>query len=175
MRIEKQQLVEDLKEFVARDKSILLITYTGLTVADFQELRDALREIRAEAHVVPNRLLRKAAEQQEIPELAGYSLAGDTALVTGGEDPVQVAKTVETFAKVHKECSFKLGYIESRLYTPEELSMLTKLPSREILLAQLLGVLQGPSRQLVGVLHAKLASIVYALKAYLDKQEESAS
>ncbi len=175
MRIEKQQLVEDLKQFVSPGKDVFLVTYAGLTVADFQELRDALREIQAEAHVVPNRLLLKAAEQQGLAELAGYPLKGDTALITGGEDSVRVAKTVQDFAKKHKPCSFKVGYVESRLYSAEELSELSNLPSRDVLLAQLLGVLQGPSRQLVGVLHAKLASIVYVLKAYRDKQQESAS
>jgi len=172
MRIEKQQLVQDLQAFLGPDRNVILINYKGLDVDAFAELRRALEKLHAESHVVPNRLFLRAAAEAGCSELAQAQLKGETALVTAGEDPVQVAKELNAFMKEHPECSFKYGYIDRRVYSPEELLILTRIPPKEVLQAQLVGVLQGPMRQLVGVLNAKVGSIVYALKAYLDKKQE---
>jgi len=174
MRPEKNQLIQDLRGFLDAKRGVFLIGYKGLTVSKMADLRTRLLEDEAECHVVPNRLLRKAAtEDSGCSALAGVPLTGETALVTGGNDAVQVAKKVAAFGKENPACFFKFGLLEGRLLSPEDVKTVTTLPAREVLLAQLLGVLQGPMRQLVGVLTADVASIVYALQAYRDKKQET--
>ena len=174
MRPEKDQLVQDLSGFLDAKRGVFLIGYKGLTVSQMAELRVQLAENESECHVIPNRLLRRAAVGKEgCGALADIPLTGETALITGGADAVQVAKKVAVFAKANPACTFKYGLLEGKLLGAEEVKTVTTLPSRDMLLTQLLGVIQGPMRQLVGVLNAEAASIVYALQAYLDKKQET--
>jgi len=102
MRIEKQQLVQDLQAFLGPDRNVILINYKGLDVDAFAELRRALEKLHAESHVVPNRLFLRAAAEAGCSELAQAQLKGETALVTAGEDPVQVAKELNAFMKAFR-------------------------------------------------------------------------
>jgi len=174
MRPEKQQLVADLRRLIEPCSGIFLISYKGLTVSQFAEFRSSLVEYGAECHVVPNRLLLRAAAECGLDELAGLALEEDNAIVTGGSDVVAIAKKVREFAKKHDAVAIKHGVLDGALISGQQVSDLADLPPREVLLAQLLGVLVAPAQQLVGVLNAKSASVVYALKAYLDKKEQAA-
>ncbi len=171
MRHEKVQLVKDLSELLNSSTTLFLVTYKGLAVADFDELRSNLAEQDSECHVVPNRLFLRAAAECGLDALANYELSGDSALVTGGKDAVAVAKAVRKFGDDHDAFKIKVGCMDGDMLAPEEVDALAKLPGREILLAQLLGVLQGPSRQLAGVLHNRVATIVYVLNAYQQSKQ----
>ena len=171
MRPEKVQLVQDLQGLLSSSAGLFLVSYKGLTVSDFAELRGRLAEVDAECHVVPNRLLLRAAAENGLETLAASALADDTAMVSGGQDATEVAKALRGFARQHKEVSFKAGVFEGKLYSREDTARLAELPPREVVLAQLLGLLQAPMGQLVGVLNAKVASIVYVLRAYADSKE----
>jgi large subunit ribosomal protein L10 len=170
MRAEKKQLVQDIGTLLTSSGHVIFVSYKGLKVADFSDFRQGLAKVGAECHVIPNRLLRKAAEVHGLTSLAEATLTHDNAMISGGEDAVAVAKVVRDFAKSHDAVNLKIGALDGRLLKSAEIEDLAALPSREILLAQLLGVLQAPARNLVGVLHAKTASVVYALQAYLDKK-----
>jgi len=174
MRPEKHQLVHDICELLAGAPSLFLIAYKGLTVRAFSDLRAALEEAEARCVVVPNRLLKRAAAEAGLDGLAALDLAGDTALVTCGDGPVAVAKVLKEFARNHPEVAFKLGAVQGQLCTAEQAQAIADLPPREVLLAQLLGLLQAPARQLATVLNAKVASIVYVVSAYLKQKEEAA-
>lgn len=171
MRHEKIQLVNDLSGLINTSNTLFLVTYKGLTVADFNDLRTKLADVDSECHVVPNRLFLRAAAECGLDSLAEYKLSGDSALITGGSDPVAVAKLIRKFGDAHEALKVKIGYMEGSMLESEAVAELAKLPGREILLAQLLGVLQGPSRQLAGVLHNRVASIVYVLNAYQQNQQ----
>jgi large subunit ribosomal protein L10 len=123
---------------------------------------------------VPNTLVKKAAEKLGLENLAGVELSGDTALVSGSCDAVQIAKLVREFAKAKEQVKVKYGVLDGNLLTPADVDALADLPSREVLLAQLLGLLQAPGSQLVRVLNAKVASIVYVLDAYCKSKEQVA-
>jgi len=172
MRAEKKQLVADIATLLTSSDHVFLVSYKGLKVAEFSDFRQGLAKVGAECHVVSNRLLRKAAAAHDLSVLAEAELAGDSAMISGGDDAVAVARAVRDFAKGHEPVSLKLGALEGRLLRPTEVEELAALPSREILLAQLLGVLQAPARNLAGVLYAKTASVVYALQAYMDKKPQ---
>jgi large subunit ribosomal protein L10 len=124
--------------------------------------------------VVPNKLLQIAAGELGLDQLKDAELVGDTALITGGADCVAVARAVRDFGKAHEHVTFKLAVVEGSVCSPEEAAQLADLPPKEVLQAQLLGLLQAPAGQLARVLNAKVASIAYVLSAYLSEKEKAA-
>jgi large subunit ribosomal protein L10 len=174
MRPEKQQLVADIQALIEASNCLFLVTYKGLSAEDFGSLRSELEKVEAECHVVPNRLFLRAAEAAGQTELAGVELVGDAAMVGTGADPVATAKVLRDFGKDHPELGMRLGVLANKLYSAEEAIGMADLPSKEVLQAQLLGLLQAPASQLASVLNAKVASIVYVLNAYLRSKEEAA-
>lgn len=171
MRAEKKQLVDGIGQLIQSSAHLFLVNYKGLAVKQFGALRAALAKHDAECHVVPNRLLKIALTEAGVDCFGRARFVGALALVTGGTDPVAVAKALRQCAIELAPLELNVGVLEGRYLQSAEVEQLAKLPSREILLAQLLGVLEAPARQLVGVLNAKSASIVYALQAYLDSKQ----
>jgi len=174
MRPEKKQLVADIRAMIESPTCYFVVTYRGLTAGDFESFRAELAEVQGECHVVPNRLFSRAAAElgTEVPKDA---LVGDSAMVAARGDPVAAARVIRKFGKAHDDVTFKFAVLEGTVCSAEEASGLADLPSREVLLAQFLGVLQAPMGQLVGVLNAKVSSIAYVLNAYLSKQENEAA
>ncbi|MFW5996383.1 MAG: 50S ribosomal protein L10 [Verrucomicrobiota bacterium] len=172
MRFEKQQLVNDIKEILDSTEHLFMVGYNGLRVSDLNKLREQLGEKGAECHVVPNMLFQKAAAETKFSCLNDDSVVcGDNAVIAGGEDAVVVAKTLKDFSKECDALSLKCGCLGENYLDTDEIVQLAELPSREQLLSQLLSVLQAPSRNLVSLLNTKVATIVYALNAYLDKKQ----
>ncbi len=174
MRAEKLQLSKDIQALLGSSSGAFLVSYKGAKVSEFSELRKGLRAVGAECHVVPNRILRKSAADLGIQELAELKVTGETALVAGGKDPAKTAKILKEYFKAHKALGFKAGLLDNKMLQASDVEALADLPSREVLLAQMLGVIQGVPRQLVTVLNAKVASVVYVLKAVADKKEKAA-
>ncbi len=173
MRAEKTQMVQEISGLIS-GKPIFLISYKGLTAADFVSFRDSLAGFGAVCHVVPNTLFSVAAKAVGIGCLDGVTVSGDTALVSG-DDPVAMAKAIREFAKQKKDIvKVKLAVVEGQLLDAADAEQLADLPPREVLLAQLLGLLNAPASQLVRVLNAKLSTIVYVLNAFLQKKEQAA-
>ena len=174
MRAEKKQLVQDIKALIESSSSLFLVSYSGLTARQFGALRRLLAEANSECHVVPNRLFSIAAQQGGVDALADVSLSADTALVTGGQDPVAVAKVLRDFGKTNDKMAVKTAVVAGKLCSPEQAKALADLPPLEVLQAQLLGLLMAPAGQLVRVLSAKVSSVVYVLNAYLSEKEQAA-
>jgi len=174
MRLEKKQIVADIRAMIESSTCYFLVTYRGLTAAEFAGFRVELAEVEGECHVVPNRLFGRAAVELGT-ELPNDALIGDSAMVAASGDPVAVARVIRNFGRAHKGVTFKLAVLEGALCSSEEASSLADLPSREVLLAQFLGLLQAPMGQLVGVLNAKVSSIAYVLNAYLNTRENEAA
>ncbi|MBT7303020.1 MAG: 50S ribosomal protein L10 [Victivallales bacterium] len=174
MRAEKQQLVEDLKGLIGLSNGFFLIGYKGLSAAEFTDLRTQLAALGSECHVIPNRLFKRAAQEAGVDALAEAGIAEDNAIVCGGEDVAAVAKALKGFAKQHEGASIRMGVVDGNLLTGEQVAQLAELPPKAVLLAMLLGTLQAPATQLVQVLNAKLASIVYVLSAHLKEKEQAA-
>lgn len=174
MRAEKEQLRKDILTLLEKSSGAFLVAYKGLKVIHFREFRKLLAEVGSECHVVPNRIFRRAATEFGMADLGSLKFTGETALITGGHDPVRVAKLVKDFARDNAAMVARYGVLNRKLISAAEVNALAELPPREYLLAQLLGLLQAPARQLVTVLNAKAASIVYVLQAYTDKKKASA-
>jgi len=170
---EKETFVAEFRERHGRAPVMYFTDFTGLDVKSLSSLRQSLRDSGAEYVVGKNRLVKLALQEANLPDL-GEALTGPTGVVFGYEDVVTPAKVLTDFAKDHQDRpTFKLGVLEGKLLAPEQISQLAKLPSREVLLSQLAGVLQAPMAALAGVLEAKLQEMVGLLEALKEKRESA--
>ena len=175
----KQQLVAELKEKLTTAKGAVLTSYKGLTVAQDTELRRALREAGVSYHVVKNTMTRIAAKEAGLDGLAEH-LEGTTALAVSAEDAVAPAKVICEFIKKNKldeteVLTIKAGLVDGKVIDTAEIKALASLPSREVLIAKLLGSMQAPISGTVNVLQGVIRNAVYVLEAVRKQKEEQAS
>jgi large subunit ribosomal protein L10 len=163
MRPEKSIIVDELQSKLNASPFLLVTDYTGLDVGQFTELRKRLSGANAECHVVKNTFLRKAASKAGLPELG--ELKGQTAVVYGDKDVAAAAKVLKTFVAEFKKPEIKLGLVDRAVISADQVKAIAELPSREILLAQLLGVLQSPASKLVRLLNEPASALARVLKA----------
>ena len=155
--------VEDLKTRFTGVKTVVLTEYRGLTVQQLSDLRKQLRAVSAEYKVVKNRLARLAVASSELKGLSGH-LKGPTGLIISKQDPVAVAKALHAFARTNQALAIKAGFVEGQVLPPAGLKALADLPSKDALRSQLVGALQGAMAQLVGLLSAPQRELVYVLQ-----------
>ena len=165
----KQKLVSELAAKLAKAKASFLADYRGLTVEQVNKLRGELRQAGVEYQVVKNTLLTLASKETPSECLSGF-LEGPTAIAIAGEDPVAPAKILAEFAKSNAKFELKGGALDGKALTVAEINALAELPSREVLLAKMLGCLNAPASNFVGVLAAVPRSLVQALAAIQDKK-----
>jgi large subunit ribosomal protein L10 len=175
MRPEKTQLLNDIKDELAASGGFFLVSYKGLEAETFAELRGVLARNQSVCRVVPNRILARAVREVELlgDAAAVPPMIGDTAVVTAGEDLIETARALRDFGRRHEFLQFKLGVLEGKACDAAQARSLADLPAREVLLAQLLGLMQAGPGRLVQVLNAKCASILNVLQACLRKKEEA--
>jgi large subunit ribosomal protein L10 len=169
MKAEKTLLIDDLLKRVNASPFLFVVDYTGLTVDKFAELRKRLAAVGAEIHVFKNNLVKKAAEKAGYPGQLGDHLTGQSAYVTGAKDVCAAAKIMKTFAAEFEKPVMKAGVLDGKLLDVKGIKALADLPAREVLLAQLLGVLQAPASKLVRTLAEPAASLARIIKAKSEK------
>lgn len=172
MRSEKTYLVNQISSGLTGSDYVYFVSFQGLKVKDFAGLRDQLVKVNANCHVYKKSLIRKAIEVGNVEALKDLALVGDVAMVYGNGDPSAVAKVLVDFGKDNEVVQAKGGMFESAMLSPAEIAEIASLPSKEVLYAQLLGLLQAPARNLVSILNNKAASILNVLNAYKDKLEK---
>jgi large subunit ribosomal protein L10 len=160
---EKVETVDELRQRLEGVNAVLLTEYRGLTVQQLSDLRKQLRGVSAEYRIVKNRLARLAVGASPFAGVRDQ-LKGPTGMVLARKDPVAVAKTVHTFARTNQAFVIKGGYVDGQVLAPEGLKALADLPSKEALRGQLVAALQGPLAQLVGLLTAPQRELVYVLE-----------
>ena len=168
MRPEKAIIVEELQARLNASPFLFVADYTGLRVDQFTELRNRLFHVGARCHVVKNTFLRRAANDAGLPDLG--ELHGQTAIIVGDQDVAAAAKVVKTFASEFQKPSLRVGVIDRAVVSAEQLNAIADLPSREVLLAQFLGLLQQPATMLVRVLNEPASALARVLKAKADKE-----
>ena len=169
MRPEKATIVSELSEALKRSPFVLVTDYRGMKVADFSELRHRLSPARAEVHVVKNSFLKLAMADSGFPKV-GDQFAGQTAVVTGEADVAPVAKIFKTFATEFKLAALRIGFVDRAALSAAELETLAELPAREILQAQLLGLLLSPATRLVRLFNEPAAALARLLSAKAEKE-----
>ena len=173
-RPEKEASVARLKKLLADADTILVTGFRGLTVDQMSELRNKLREIKTEYHVVKNTLTRIAAQEADLPELLDL-LSGPVALAFVGEGPAAAAKILEDCRKETQEkLSFLGGLMGGRVLTGADVVTLASLPPRPVLLANMVGAFQATISGFVNVLQGPIRGLVYALNAIIQEKEQAA-
>ena len=172
MRCEKTYLVNQISAGLTGSDYVYFVSFQGLKVKDFSGLRDQLVKVNANCHVYKNSLIRKAVELNNVEALKDLAITGDVAMVYGSGDPGAVAKVLVEFGKSNEVVQAKGGMFEGAMLSAAEIADIAALPGKEVLQAQLLGLLQAPARNLVSILNNKAASILNVLNAYKDKLEK---
>lgn len=149
----KKQAVADMVEKLKKAQSGILVDYRGLTVSEDTDLRNKLREAGVEYKVVKNTLTRFAANEVGFEELDPV-LNGPTSLALSYEDPVAPAKIIAEFAKGNEKLEIKSGFLDGKVISLDEIKQLASTPSKDVLLAKLLGSLNSPVSSLARVLQA---------------------
>lgn len=158
----KKQMVADLSERIKNSCAGVVVDYKGINVEDDTKLRKELREAGVEYTVVKNTILGRAVEDAGLAGLEDI-LEGTTAIATAADDYVASARILQKFADSHDNFSLKSGYLDGEVISMDKLMALAKLPSREVLLANVLGAFNAP-----------IASFARAVQAIVDKDGEPA-
>ena len=167
----KAEIIEQLQEAISKCTIAILTDYRGLATSEMTALRRKLQESGSQYQVVKNTLARLAAERAGRDDLAS-SFEGPLAIAFGYGDIVTPARVLSTYIREVKEnLSIKGGFLSHRLLTAEDVMTLSTLPSREILVARVLGRMKSPMAALVSYLTAPLSGLAGVLQARIKQLE----
>lgn len=166
---QKKQLVATLSEKLKTSVSGVVVDYKGITVADDTKLRKELREAGVEYFVVKNTLLSRAADDAGLDGIKGV-LEGTTAIAISPSDYTSAAKILCAYAEKSETFNIKSGFADGIVLDADGVKELSKLPSREELVAKALGGLNAPIAGFVHVLNANLRGLACVLNAIAEKQ-----
>lgn len=158
----KKQVVEEIKEKFDGAKSAILVDYRGLNVEETTELRKNFRESGVEYKVYKNNLVKLAIKDTDFEPLS-QDLTGPNAIAFSYDDPVTPAKIIKDFSKKHEALELKTGVVEGMYFAQEKILEIATIPSRDELIAKLLGSLQAP-----------VSNFVYLLSNIIEEKEKEA-
>ncbi len=172
MRPEKKVIVAELREKIRSSQSMIFTRYDGLDAQSLGRLRELSRSKKSQYMVVKNTLFRRAAQEEQITDL-GLDLTGSTGVLFGKGDAAALAKIFVDFEKGNQKFKVEGGLLDKNPLSKEQVKRLASLPSREELLAKLVGQLNAPISNFVGVLSAVLRNFVSVLNQIKEKKEQS--
>jgi large subunit ribosomal protein L10 len=169
----KARIISQTKEIADSSTGLIFTEYRGLTVKALSQLRRQLKGAGAEYHVVKNTLFRLAAPEhtKDLPEAC---LSGPTAICFIRKDESVCAKILADYMKDHHQLTFKGAYLSGRVLSDTDVVRLSKLPSRDELLAQVIGLVQAPVREVVSVINETVAQVVRVIGA-IEEQKSGAA
>ena len=166
---QKREAVAEIKDRFSGAGAVIMTDYRGLTVKEMQELRTRLRATGGDVHVYKNTLAEIAVRELALPDEIGRYLEGPTAFVFSG-DAVAPAKAIMDFAKDHKALEVKGGFIENAVVDADGVKAIAALPSREELIAKLLGTMNNPMSQVVRVMNGPAAAFARVVGAIAEQK-----
>ncbi len=169
-KAQKQDLLTSLKERWTRTKSMVFSDYSGLKVAELEDLRRQLKDSGSEYLVVKKTLLSKLFKESGIQDIDPRQVPGELAVAFGYEDEIAPAKIIATLSKKYEALTISGGMLEGKFMSAERIIALSKLPSKDQLIAQVVGSIRAPLSGLVGVLQGNLRNLVYALNAIREQK-----
>jgi len=167
-RAQKEKVVEELGQIFESSGVVVVAHYTGMTVAEMQGLRARMREAGGSVRVAKNRLAKIALEGKPC-ESIGSLLTGMTVL-TYSEDPVAAAKVAEDFAKDNKKFEILGGAMGSTALDPAGVSAVAAMPSREELIASIVGCIGAPASNIAGAIGAPASNIAGILSTLEERE-----
>jgi large subunit ribosomal protein L10 len=169
-RAKKIDQVDRLSKDLEKVSTLIVTTYSKLTVAQDYELRKALRSSGAKYAVVKNTLAERAAKGTKA-EGALKDLSGVTSIAYTEGDPVALAKALSKYAKDNPEFSFKAGVVEGRVISVKEIDALASMPSKEEIYSKLLFLMNAPAQRLVTVMNAVGRDLAVVINQGVEKQK----
>ena len=169
-REQKEKILNELIEKIDNNPAVLLVNFTGLKVSDLRNLRKELKNSGIEFKVVKKTLVQKMLTKINI-KFDVFTFPSSVALIFSPEEGILASKIAYKFSSERKEPTLKIlgGFINKRFFTAEEIINLAKIPSKEVLLSQLVYTLNSLPRTLVGVLNGNIQKLVIALDAITKK------
>jgi len=171
-RAEKEVVVEKLREKFLRAQVSVLSDYAGMNVADIQEVKNAIRKARGEFKVVKNRLAIRAAKGTSLEKVSAH-FKGSVAVMLGFEGPIAPMKALDTLFGKQKKLKMKAGVIENQVLDLAAFKAVAALPSREVLLGQLVVRMKSPLFGIRGALGGVLDKWVRTLQAVLESRQQT--
>ena len=168
----KKGVVAEIAQKLEKAQGVVLLDYRGLTVGEVTALRKKLREAGVEYRVLKNTLVKLAADQVGIEGLEAY-LHGPTAVAFGYDDPVMPAKILADFVKAAKKTEIKSGLVGKDVISAAGVADLANLPSKEVLVAKLLGTMNAPATRLASVLNGPMRALAIALGAIAEQKQSA--
>jgi large subunit ribosomal protein L10 len=168
----KAREVEEFSRVLDGATGVVLTDFTGLDVAAVSDLRRKCRAAGVQYHVIKNTLAKRVIADGDLKSL-GKLLEGPNAWAVHKTDEVAAAKVLSDFAKDHQNLKIRGGFVDGRVISIEEVKALAKLPSRDVLLAQVLAGMQGPMVGFAGVLTSMLRGFATVVDAYAKKRAEA--
>jgi len=166
---QKKEIVEKITQAIKDSKVTLVCDFKGLTVSEISELRNELRKEEAVMQVAKKTLIQLAFEKAKM-KVNIKDTEGQIAVIYGGTDETFSPKTAYNYSKQHGSLKILKGILEEKELSQEEVISLAKLPSKDELLAKVVGSLKSPMSGLVNVLGGNLRSLVYTLKAIQESK-----
>ena len=169
-RQQKENVIQGLGDKIVNSEAVFVVNCQGMTVSQVQELRFALDDKNSEIQVAKNRLIRIAIQDKPECNLLSDKLVGQNAIVFANSDLTGTAKVLFDFSKDNEELDIIAGCYAAKLLDPKSVAALAKLPSREVLLAQLCGVMNAPVTGFVVVLKQLVVKMLLVMKAIAEKK-----
>lgn len=170
----KQYKVDEVGSLVSRLKeagNIILTNYSGVKVKDLSELRNRLREKNCDYKVVKNNLFKRALKESGAISIDDY-LKGPVGVVFSRSDLTEAAKVLKAFNKDQENFTFSVGIMDNVVYTEDQIKRIADLPTKEVLLAQTMSLINGPASKVAIGLNQIMASVARAVKAVAEKNAQ---
>ncbi|MCC0647442.1 MULTISPECIES: 50S ribosomal protein L10 [Clostridioides] len=161
----KSEVVSEIVEKLQKSSAAVVVDYKGLTVEEVTELRKQMREAGVDYKVYKNTLVRRAAKEVGIEQFNEELLVGTNAIAFGYDDPVAPARILKGFMDSHPKMKLKMGVVEGVFYDEAKIVEMANIPSREVLIAKLLGSLKAPI--------SNFAYLIDAIAKKAEGQEEA--
>ncbi len=169
----KKEILKDLIAKLKESKGVVLTDYQGMNVSQISRLRNELKEKKVEFKIVKNTLIEKASKELNVDDLT-KDLIGCTAMAFCSDDGIAPARLLKEYFKKNKiDLKIKSGLIDGRVFSPEKIIEIASLPSKNVLIAQMINGVKFPLYSLVFILQGPLRGLIYTLEA-VKKQKEKA-
>ncbi len=168
-KIFRESLVDTIKKGVENNDNTFLLSYSAVSAIQLDGLRKGLKSMGASVYVSRNRIARLALKELKQDEFS-RNIEGQIAFVWGGRDPAAVSKALIKFAKEYKSVIVRGGLLEGAILGKADIQRLSDLPSREVLLSQVLQLILSPLTRLLGVMNGKSRELLSILKQLSEKK-----
>ena len=169
----KTDNVDEIKEKIQKSQSVVLVDYRGLNVEQLTDLRSKYRDAGVDYKVYKNTMMRFAFKDLGLEDFNEY-LKGPSAVAFGYDDPVNAAKITSEFMKDNDKLEIKAGIVDGKVIDMAGVNALAKLPSKEVLIGQVLGGFNAPIQGFTNVLQGTIRSLALVLNAIAEDKEQTA-